>query len=60
MKRIQTEKEYEENHKRFKEIDDKALYDYFLAISDIYEQVSTEVAYRLLRKEKVVNHESKN
>lgn len=51
MKRIQTEKEYDENHERFKEMKDRDLYDYFLAISEIYEQISAEVAYRILRKE---------
>jgi len=47
--KINNEREYEENHKLFAEISDCDLYDYFLAIQELYEMVGAEVAYRLTK-----------
>lgn len=51
---IKTRKDYEKNHEDFKEVKNEDLYDYFNAIKDMYERLSTEVSYRIM-----INYENK-
>lgn len=50
MKKIQTKEDYEKNHEKLKEVSDKDLMDYFEGLSEIYDQISAEIAYRILTK----------
>ena len=58
--KINTTKEYEENAKDFAEISDKDLADYFEAIQDLYDRVSSEVCRRIMEKSKhILEHKHK-
>jgi len=57
--KINSLKDYEENHKMFEEVSDSALYDYFLIVQDLYERVSAEAVFRLTKEWKI-NGEKKD
>lgn len=50
--KINTIKEYEENAKDFESVSDEDLADYFTAIQDLYDRVSSEVCRRIMEKSK--------
>lgn len=44
--------DYEANHERLKDISDEFLLDLFNSIQELYDSISMEIAYRIMKKAK--------